>query len=271
MSVIMIYEGIPGAEEVAKRVAADLGYKCVGRQDLSATLANYGVPRAKLDEITEKEAHWWDQWLHDLRPYRIALQAAMCEMAQAGPMVYHGHVGHELLPGVSHVLKIFLTGSMELRVDLLRSRLAVDEGTIRKQLEHTDRARSRRLMALFGHDWQDPTRYHLMLNLAMGTEAASQVVSTAAKLAAFGETEASRQAFEDLALARKTQATLLRSELYRDLPIDVKAHKGTVTVSGMVSSPVTVEGVVATIKGIPEVSEVTANLVVMPRRHSDIE
>ncbi len=271
MSVIMIYEGISGAEEVANRVAESLDYKCVGRQDLASTLAHYGVPRAKLDEITEKEAHWWDQWLHDLRPYRIALQAAMCEMAEAGPMVYHGHVGHELLPDVSHVLKVCVTGPMELRVDRLRSRLAVDEGVIRRQLEHTDRARSRRLMALFGNDWQDPSRYHLMLNLAMGTEAASEVVTTAARQGAFAETSDSRQAFEDLALSRKSQATLLRSELYRDLPIDVKAHNGTVTVSGMVASPITVEGVVDTIKGIPEVSEVTANLVVMPRRHSDIE
>lgn len=271
MSVVMIYEGIQGAEEVAKRVAQSLDYRCVGRQDLAATLPHYGVPRAKLDDITEKEPYWWEQWLRDLRPYRIALQAAMCEMAQAGPMVYHGHVGHELLPGVSHVLKVFLTGPMELRVDLLRSRLAVDEGTIRKQLEHTDRARSRRLMALFGNDWQDPTRYHLVLNLAMGAEAASEVIGGAARLAAFAETPASRQAFENLALARKTQATLLQSDLYRHLPIDVKASNGTVTVSGMVSNPVTVDGVVAAIKAIPEVSEVTANLVVMPRRHSDIE
>jgi cytidylate kinase len=271
MSVIVIYEGISGAEDVAKRVAQSLGYQCVGRQDLAATLPHYGVPRAKLDEITEREPHWWEQWLQDLRPYRVALQAAMCELAQAGPMVYHGHLGHELLPGISHALKVLVTGSMELRVELLRSRLAVDESTIRKQLEHTDRARSRRLMALFGNDWQDPARYHLVLNLAMGAEAASEVISTAARQHAFAETPSSRQAFIDLALARKTQATLLQSELYRDLPIDVKASDGTVTVSGMVAPPITVEEVVATIKTIPDVSEVTANLVVMPRRHSDIE
>ena len=271
MSVIVIYEGIAGAEEVAQRVAQSLDIKCIGRQDLSATLAHYGIPRATLDEITEKEPHWWEQWLRDLRPYRIALQAAMCELAHAGPMVYHGHVGHELLPGVAHVLKVLVTGPMDLRVDRLRSRLAVDEGTIRKQLENTDRARARRLMALFGNDWQDATRYHLVLNLAMGTEAASEVIGTTARLAAFAETEASKQAFEDLALARKTQATLLRSDLYRDLPIDVKAHKGTITVSGMVATPITVEGVVAAIRAIPEVSEVAANLVVMPRHHSDIE
>ena len=271
MSVVVIYEGIAGAEDVAKRVAQSLDYQCVGRQELVATLEHYGIPRAELDEITEKEPHWWEQWLRDLRPYRLALQAAMCELAQAGPMVYHGHVGHELLPGVGHVLKVLLTGSMELRVAELRSRHGLDEGAIRKQIEHTDRARSRRLMSLFGHDWHDPTRYQLVLNLNMGAEAASQVISNTARLAAFAETPASKQSLEDLALARKTQTTLLRSELYRNLPIDVKAHNGMVTVSGMVASPTTVEGVVEAIKAIPDVAEVTAKLVVVPRHHTDIE
>ena len=160
---------------------------------------------------------------------------------------------------------------MELRVAELRSRHGLDEGAIRKQIEHTDRARSRRLMSLFGNDWQDPTRYHLVLNLNMGAEAASQVISTTACLPAFTETQASKQSLEDLALARKTQTTLLRSDLYRNLPIDVKADNGMVTVSGMVATPITVDGVVAAIKAIPEVSEVTANLVVVPRHHSDVD
>ncbi len=51
----------------------------------------------------------------------------------------------------------------------------------------------------------------------------------------------------------------------------MKAHNGTVTVSRMVSSPVTVEAVVAIVKAIPGVAEVTANLVVVPQGHSDIE
>ncbi len=126
-------------------------------------------------------------------------------------------------------------------------------------------------MSLFGHDWQDPTRYHLVLNLGMGVDAASEIIGAAARLAAFAETSASMQVFEDLALARKTQATLLQSDPFRELPVDVKARNGTVTVSGTVSSPVAAEGVVAIVKAVPGVVEVTANLVVVPRERSDIE
>lgn len=271
MSVITIYEGIPGADEVARKVARSLDYACVGRDELVATLERYGIPRARLDEITEKEPHWWEQWFLDLRPYRIALQAAMCELAQAGPMVYHGHVGHELLPGVTHVLKVLLTGSTELRVTQLRSRLGVDEETARKRLEHTDRARSRRLMALFGHDWQDASRYDLVLNLAMGPEAASQAVSATARLAAFTDTPASRRAFQYLALTNTVRATLLRSEKFRNLPIDVRTQAGEITVSGWVPETISEDEIIAAVEAVPGVSKVTTDILVMPRSPGGME
>ena len=76
MSIITLYEGVLDAEEVAGRVADSLGYRLVGREELVKPLEHHGVPRAKLDEITEKEPHWWEQWLQNLRPYRMALVRA---------------------------------------------------------------------------------------------------------------------------------------------------------------------------------------------------
>jgi len=36
------------------------------------------------------------------------LCVALCELAHDGKVVYHGHLGHELLPGIGHVLKVLL-------------------------------------------------------------------------------------------------------------------------------------------------------------------
>ena len=44
----------------------------------------YGIPEAKLNEIIDKGPHWWERLLQDLRPYRLVLQAALCELAQEG-------------------------------------------------------------------------------------------------------------------------------------------------------------------------------------------
>src|SRR5574342_557849 len=110
MPIITIYQGASGeGQELAESVAQALGYRCVGREVLVEASRRYGVPEAKLNEIVEKGPHWWERLLQDLRPYRIALQAALCELAHDGKLVYHGHLGHELLPGIGHVLKVLLT------------------------------------------------------------------------------------------------------------------------------------------------------------------
>ena len=75
-----------------------------------------------MNEIVEKGPHWWEQLLQDLRPYRIALQATLCELAQDGKVVYHGHLGHELLSGIGHVLKVLLTAPIEFRFEQVRTR-----------------------------------------------------------------------------------------------------------------------------------------------------
>ena len=87
----------------------------------------YRIPEAKLNDIVEKGPHWWDRLLQDLRPYRIALQAVLCELAQDGKIVYHGHLGHELLPGIGHVLKVLLSAPIEFRVRQVKARQNLTE------------------------------------------------------------------------------------------------------------------------------------------------
>jgi hypothetical protein len=80
MPVITIYRGaFTAGEEIAKGVAQALGYRCVSREVLIEASRNCGISEAKLNEILEKDPHWWERWLQNMRPYRIALQAAMCE------------------------------------------------------------------------------------------------------------------------------------------------------------------------------------------------
>jgi cytidylate kinase len=178
MPIITIYQGASGeGQELAETVADALGYRCVGREVLVEASRRYRIPEAKLNEIVEKGPHWWERLLQDLRPYRIALQAALCELAQDGQLVYHGHLGHELLPGIEHVLKVLLTASIEHRIEQIRARQNLTDAAARHYLEEIDKARSHRLMAMFGTDWRDPNRYDLVLNMGkMRRDGAKRVI-----------------------------------------------------------------------------------------------
>jgi len=262
MPIITIYQGASGSgQELAEAVAGVLGYRCVGRTELLEASRRYRIPEAKLNQILEKGPHWWERLLQNMRPYRIALQGALCEVAADGKTVYHGHLGHELLPSIRHVLKVLLTAPLELRIKQIQSRENMSQGEARRYIEEIDKARSRRLMTMFGMDWRDPSRYDLVLNLGqMKVESATRLIVEAAKLEEYQPTITSERQFQDLSLSTRVHAVLITSREFRGSILDVRAENGHVQVSGNLQFWVSEEQVVRTVERVPGVTKVTTDL-----------
>jgi cytidylate kinase len=269
MAIITIYQGASGSgEELGEAVAKSLGYGCVSREVLVEASLRYGIPEAKLNEIVEKEASWWNRFVENLEPYRIALQAAFCEIAvtqgQSG-LVYHGHLGHELMPGFRHVLKVLLTAPMDARIEQVKARNNISDTAARRHVEELDKARSRRLMAMFGVDWRDPSRFDLIVNLGrMSVTAAQRLICEAVHLPDYQVTPASKQAFEDFALAARVKAVLAMSSDMPRSQLDIHASQGKVSVTGSIPNWLSEESLLAKIKQIPGVREVNADIVCVP-------
>lgn len=262
MPIITIFRGaFSGGPEVADKVATQLGYRSVGREVLFEASRRYGIPEAKFTEILESEPSWWERWRESLRLYRIALQAAMCEVVQQGnQVVYHGHMGHELLPGVSHVLKVLITATLEYRIDQVRAREGLDDAAARRYIEHVDKARTRRLEAVFGADWRDSSRYDLVVNIArMNLETASHLIVEAAGRKEFQPTAESEQAFQNLTVAARAQAVLVMSPKTRNLNISIQAEQGVVRVAGILTQPALQQEIVRLVEGVEGVTKVEAD------------
>ncbi len=264
MPIITIYQGASGeGPELAEVVAETLGYRCVGREVLVAASRRYGIPEAKLNEIFERGPHWWERLLRDLRPYRTALQATLCELTRDSKVVYHGHLGHELLSGIGHVLKVLLTAPIEYRVEQVQRRQNFTDLAARRYIEEVDKARGRRLMAMFGADWRDPNRYDLVLNMSkMSREGASRIIIEAAKLDDYQTTPASSQAFNDRALSSRVLATLFASNIHGSA-LEVRAESGDIHVKGRVEEGLEDE-VAALVENVPGVISVTTDLYSAP-------
>lgn len=253
MPIITIIRGAFGAGlEVAERVAGDLGCPCVDREVLMEASNRYGIPEAKYEEVLESGPHWWERWRESLRLYRITLQAAMCEMAREGELVYHGHMGQELLPGVGHVLKVLLTAPLEYQVEQVREREGLDEAGARRFVEGVNKARSRRMEAIFGADWRDASRYDLVLNVGqMTVDTAARLIEDAVGRPEYQKTPESEQAFADLSLTSRVQAALIVSPKTRNLNVRVRAANGVVHVSGILTQPTLQEEIVAVAEQVP--------------------
>jgi cytidylate kinase len=269
MAIITIYQGASGSgEELAEAVAQSLGCVCISREVLVEASFRYGIPEAKLNQIVEKGASWWQRFVENLEPYRVALQAAFCEIAATrgeSGLVYHGHLGHELMPGFKHVLKVLLTAPMDLRIEQVKVRNSLTDAAARRYVEERDKARSQRLMAMFGADWRDPSRFDLVVNLGrMSVTAAKHLIYEMARFPDYQMTPASKQAFEDFALTARVKAVLAMAS---DLPrsrLDIKASRGKVTVSGSIPNWLSEESVVSRIRQISGVRDVDADIVAVP-------
>ena len=77
-------------------------------------------------------------------------------------------------------------------------------------------------------------------------------------------TAASRQDFENLAVASQVQAALVMSHSFRNLGIKVKVEKGEVHVSGVFAHAVPEEEIVLLVKRIPGVTKVVTDFTVIP-------
>jgi len=261
MPIITISRGaFSGGQALSERVASVLGYRCVSREVLVEASARYGIPEAKFTEVLETLPHWWERWQESLRLYRIVLQAAMCEVAQGGNLVYHGHAGQELFPGIRHVLKVHLTAPMAFRIEQVRSRKGLNEAAALQYIEQVDKARHRRLQAIFGADWRDPSRYDMVLNIAqMSLETAAHLVVEAARGADYQPTADSERDFQDLTILARVQAALIISPKTRNLTINVRVEGGEVHASGILAQSELEQEILRIVEGVPGVRKVVTD------------
>jgi cytidylate kinase len=262
MAIVTIsHAAFTGGSAIAEQAAAALNYRSVNREVLIEASQRYGIPEAKFEEVLETQGHWWERWLESLRLYRITLQAAMCEVAQTGNLVYHGRAGQELFPGIRHVLKVLVVASMDYRIDQVKAQRGLEGENARQFLKDLDRVRGRRLRALFNIDWQDPTGYDLILNTSRITlDMAVYLIAEAARRPEYRPTPESEKAFQDLTVAARVQAQLITSPKTRNVILNVTSDAGRVSISGILADPDLEKEIVRITEGVPGVKDVTTDI-----------
>jgi Cytidylate kinase-like family len=264
MQIITIYQGASGGgKDLAEMLSQCLHYRSIGREALVQASLRYGVSQAKLTGILQRTPGWWTVFSRNLERYRIAMRAAFCELAAHESIVYHGHLGHELVPKFQHVIKVLLTAPMEMRIRQVRARQRLNEESAGHYVEEIDKARTRRLQELFKKDWQDPTRYDLVVNLGyMDLVTAKNLIVDAAKAPDYQMTSESEQDFENFALVSRVRATLaLTTDLYA-ASLRIRADQGRIFVSGAIPHWISETDLTNQIRGVRGVKDIKAEFAI---------
>ncbi|HTU03362.1 MAG TPA: cytidylate kinase family protein [Candidatus Sulfotelmatobacter sp.] len=258
MAIIAISRGtFSGGELLAKAVAERLGYRCMSREVLLEAATEYDVPLEDLSAAMERPPSFWERATGERRAHLDFVQAALCEQARGGNLVYHGYVGHLLLPGIAHVISVRAIAEAEFRIQAVMQERRVGRPEAAAYIARVDRERSQWVRFLFDVAWDDPRLYDLVLHLGRMTLAtACEMVAQLAARDEFQPTGQSLRAVRDLALASRVRAVLTRDPLTKDADLHVAASDGAVTVSGTALWPALLESiprVVGEIKGVREV------------------
>jgi hypothetical protein len=150
---------------------------------------------------------------------------------------------------------------MSYRVEQVRSREGMSEGAAQHYIEQVDKARTRRLQALFGGDWRDPSRYDLVLNVGhMSLESASHLIVESVRRPEYQPTTESERAFQDLTVSARVQAALIVSPKTRNLTINVSVDGGRARLSGILANLDLEREIVRIVEGVPGVTKVETEL-----------
>lgn len=264
VSIITISRGsASGGQALAELVAAELGWLCLSNEVIIEAAKRYRVPELELVKAFEATPTFWEKLTANRRVYLACVQAAMCEYAMQGNLVYHGQAGHELLPGISHVLKVRLVAPMEYRIRVAMERHPhLDRKGAIRYIEQLDEERTSRMRYLFGVDWRDPHLYDLVLSLHKLTlETARDLVVQVAQCETFQPTEASLRALHNLALASRIRAAIDIHPRLSSYDIEVDAVDGAVTLSGALPTDEAICEVIATAEQTSGVTSIINQLI----------
>lgn len=235
MSIIAISRGtFSGGEALAQRIAGRLGYQCLSREtNLDAAATRYGVPKEEFAAAMEKRPSFFDRVLGERAAYLTFVRAALCEQAEGGQLVYHGYLGHLLLPGISHVIGVRVIADMEFRLQAASREQKLARTEALAYIERIDQERREWTRFLFGVDWENPHLYDLVLNLSrMSLETAYETVARLIEREEFKPTPTSVEAMKNLTLQSRVSAVLAMDFRTRDAVLKVTADNGIVTITG---------------------------------------
>jgi len=257
VSVIAISRGtFSGGEALATGVAERLAYRCVSREVLLEAAWGYGVPVDKVASAMEKRPPLWERLIGKRTAYFTFVRAALCDQALEGRLVYHGYLGHLVLPGVSHALRVRAIADMEYRIQAAMRHQGLDRKDAVAHIDRVDKERRQWTRSVYDVDWDDPALFDVVLNLSrMSVATACEMVVRLTEREEFQPTAASMKVLRDLVLGNRVAAMFARDERTRGTDLKVTADDGIVSVTGTTQSPALLEAVAAVAREVDGVKD----------------
>jgi len=211
MAIITISRGsYSKGKEVAEKVAAQLGYRCLSREVILDASDRYHIPEIKMVNAIHDAPSILERFGHSKLLFVAYYQSALTHNVQKDDVVYHGLAGHLLLKGVPHVLKVRIIADLSDRVESEMERAGIPKKTAQAEILRDDEERRKWTQSLYGVDPWDSSLYDMILRIHKFTvDDAVDFICQAVDLKQFKTGKKSQQKMDDLALSSQIKAALV--------------------------------------------------------------
>ncbi len=193
-----------GGSEVAKRVAAALGWRVVDNELVEQVAARAGLPPERVAEREERVSTFVERLARTLAaaspevfsPAETAgavvempeadlvkiTETVVAEIAAQGRVVLVGRSAPAVLSREVDALHVKLVAPRVFRIQVAAARLGCNAEKAATVLDQTDKMRARYNREYYRRDWADPVNFHIVLNTGvLGFDGATDVIVARAR------------------------------------------------------------------------------------------
>jgi len=219
-------------KELAEKLASELGYDHIAREELADQATARGIPVGKLETAILKHQLITEELAIEIERFKAFITSEVCKRALKQGVVYHGRMGHMVLQGLSNLIRIRATSNEEERVNRVMQRMNLNSKQAKNYIEQVDEDRCRYTKFFYNVNCNEPTLFDIVANsthLSIDDSIAALVELT--RLPEFQPTPKSTQKIEDLLLQAQCRLAIAEDPNTRAAKVDVKAYKGNLSVT----------------------------------------
>ena len=221
--------------EVAQGLGSELGLPVIYHEVIDHLADRMRVRRSHVMRLLDGHAGLLERLTADKVSMFLHSSDEVIAMAQQGKgAIIRGWGATHLLRDVPHVLCVRVCAPFKVRHSRMMQRVGSDDAErVAEEIQRNDEAHTAIMRRNFDLRWSDPEHYDVVLNTERVTvgECVDEILRLV-RSPKFAETDQSRQRLDDLALAARVRAALLKSPETRPIKVAVSAKAGVITLAG---------------------------------------
>ncbi|MEW6664431.1 MAG: cytidylate kinase family protein [Thermodesulfobacteriota bacterium] len=259
-----------GGRRIAQKAAEALHLDVYDDAKFQEAAQRAGIPAADRANLDERPPGFWGYiWRQKPEAYINLMESLVYDLAKKGQGVIVGHAGQILLSDFNCALHVLIFAPEERRTQQLAEQHKMSPDNAGKLIRKADHDLQGFFHFAFQKSLHDISLYDLVINTAKTQEdAAAKLIVEAAQSDAISECSLQAlQSMEGLALAKRVEAAILKTELsLTQVNVEVPTA-GQVLLTGLVYSDVGKDTLLKAVKGVPGVKGVRSEISIVPVQH----